>query len=101
MPKRLSPAAGGGEVGLVRRIKACRRTCARQYAREKASVVEKCVRAVSTRMERERPNARPALLDIPATGGAWAILGISYDALHARWQRARCEDADGTGTTER
>ena len=28
-------------------------------------------------------------------------LGISYDALHARWQRARCEDADGTGTTER
>ena len=57
----------------MRRIKACRRTCARQYAREKASVVEKCVRAVSTRMERERPNARPALLDIPATGGGWAI----------------------------
>jgi hypothetical protein len=58
---------------VVRRIKPCRRTHARQYAREKASVVEKCVRAVSTRMERERPSARPALLDIPATGGGWAI----------------------------
>jgi len=67
-----SRAAWGS--GLVRQIKACRRTHARQYAREKASVVEKCVRAVSTRMERERPNARPALLDIPATGGGWAIL---------------------------
>ncbi len=77
----------------MRQIKALWRTHARQYAREKASVVEKCVRAVSTRMERERPNARPALLDIPATGGGWAILGISYDAMHARWQRARCEDA--------
>ena len=51
-------------------------------------------------MEREGPNVRPAHLDFPESGGGWAILGISYDALHARWQRARLEDADGTGTTE-
>ena len=73
--------------GLVRQIKACRRTHARQYAREKASVVEKCVRAVSTRMERERPNARPALLDIPATGGGmghpWHLVRCAACALAA------------------
>ena len=47
-------------------------------------------------MEREGPNVRPARLDFPESGGGWAILGISYDALlHARWLRARCEDADG------
>ena len=56
------------------------------------------MRAVSTRMERERPNARPALLDIPATGGAWAILGIrtlhcmragSVRAVRTRMERER------------
>ena len=47
-------------------------------------------------MEREGPNVRPARLDFPESGGGWAILVISYDALHARWLRARCEDADGT-----
>ncbi len=44
-------------------------------------------------MEREGPNVRPARLDFPESGGGWAILGISYDALlHACWLRARCED---------
>jgi len=47
-------------------------------------------------MEREGPNVRPARLDFPESGGGWVILGISYDALHARWLRARCEDTDGT-----
>lgn len=29
-----------------------------------------------------RPDVRPALLDFPAAGGGWAILGLSYDGLH-------------------
>ena len=93
--------------GLVRQIKACRRTHARQYAREKASVVEKCVRAVSTRMERpeqyglrtmklrnelteaiEDPNGVKAMVLFPAATSLQEV-------------RARCEHADGTGTTER
>ena len=91
----------------MRQIKACRRTHARQYVREKASVVEKCVRAVSTRMERpeqyglrtmklrnelteaiEDPNGVKAMVLFPAATSLQEV-------------RARCEHADGTGTTER
>ena len=51
------------------------------------------------RMEREGPNVRPARLDFPESGGGWAILGISYDALlHARWLREQGAGRSAYGT---
>jgi hypothetical protein len=41
------------------------------------SFVKDSLRAMSYRHD-----VRPALLDFPAAGGGWAILGLSYDGLH-------------------
>ena len=62
------------------------------------------MRAVSTRMERERPNARPALLDIPATGGGmghpWHLVRCAACAL-AAWVGPRHGANSGGGNEPR
>ena len=66
-------AASGSKPSKRRRVD---QTPAQRLAAAKSFVKER-LRAMSY-----RAGVRPALLDFPAAGGGWAILGLSYDGLH-------------------